>query len=66
MKENIQNYRGVFPAEVVIVLEGNGKDIPFQEVQYVMRYKIVCGVGRLETIGKVQSLSEKEKAWFGN
>ena len=65
MEKKTQNYRGVYPAEVVCVLEGNGDDIPFEQVQYVLRFKQVGGISRAETVGKVVPLTEEEQKWFG-
>lgn len=61
----IQNYRGVRPAEIITVIEGNGtKEAPFQTVRYVITFTSVGGVNRMETIGKIVDLTEEERNWF--
>ncbi len=52
------NYRGILQASIVTVLEGDGKEIPYQEKMYV-----ICPdtTGKLVTIGTVTPLTEEEK-----
>lgn len=60
-----QNYRGVKPAHIVVVLEGNGtKEHPWKEEQYVIAYENYGGISRLTTIGKIIPLTEEEKTNF--
>jgi hypothetical protein len=57
MKEFNTNYRGIKPASIVTVLEGNGtEDSPFTEVLYVIIMQDVRGLIRPVTIGKVTEL----------
>lgn len=63
MKETIK-YRGVKPATIVTVLEGNGKDVPLELVQYVIVFENVGGMERQITLGKVVPLTEEEKSYF--
>lgn len=64
MEDKRQNYRGVKPVEIVSVLEGNGKDIPFKVVEYVIGYEETAGVTRMKTLGKIVPLTEEERKWF--
>ena len=65
MKNKIQNYRGIKPANTLCVLEGNGtEESPYQNVIYVIVYEMVGGMERLVTIGKVVPLTEEEKKNF--
>lgn len=48
------NYKGVKPAEVVTVLEGDGSiEFPYTEVQYVLGYQDFNGFTRMVTLGKI-------------
>ena len=60
----IQNYRGIKPAEIITVLEGDGEKIPFDTTQYVIGYENVAGITRMITLGKLVPLTEEEKDWF--
>ena len=47
-------YKGVRPAEIITVLEGDGTpEDPFTEVQYVIGYVEVNGLFRTKTLGKI-------------
>lgn len=64
-KKKIQNYRGIRPAEIVVVLEGNGTtEYPYEEVKYVVEFEHVAGIRRMRTLGKVVNLTEEERNWF--
>jgi len=63
-EQKLKNYRGIAPAHLICVLEGNGEDIPFQEVKYVVEYETIAGLTRLRTLGKVVELTEQERYWF--
>lgn len=63
-KEQIIKYRGVKPANIVSVLEGDGKDFPFEIVTYVLGYELVDGIMRQITLGKILPLTEKERSYF--
>lgn len=65
-KKNIQKYRGVRPAELVSVIEGDGAEYPYQEVTYVLSCTEINGLVRSITIGKIVPLTEEEKSWFKN
>lgn len=61
----IQNYRGVRPATVVVVKEGNGtEESPYKEVEYVIGFAEVCGIQRQITLGKITKLTQEEESWF--
>ena len=62
MEQNTQHYRGIRELIAVGVLEGNGKDIPYEVVEYLCE---TAADGGLTTIGKVQPLTEKERGWLG-
>lgn len=64
MEKVIQKYRGTKPAQIVIVLEGDGEKTPFQEEKYVLEYQTVAGITRLVTVGKVVPLTTLEQKWF--
>lgn len=59
------NYKGIKPANIVTVLEGNGtKDEPFKNVKYILEYiDTIAGI-RLVTTGKLVELTEDEKKFF--
>lgn len=61
-KENITRYRGVYPATIVSVLEGDGDRYPYDEVDYVVVHNPV--MGNSKTLGKVVPLTEEEKKGF--
>ena len=47
-------YRGVRPAEIITVLEGDGTpEEPFTEVEYVIAYVEMHGFVRSKTLGKI-------------
>lgn len=59
------NYRGIRPANLVTVLEGNGTpERPYQNVTYVLAYQDVEGLERLVTLGKLVPLTEEERGNF--
>ena len=61
------NYRGIKPAEIITVLEGEGtRESPYTVVQYVVSYQQVSGFDRMYTVGKIVELTEKEKESFGD
>ena len=63
----IQNYRGIKPAEIIVILEGDGTpENPSYEAQYVVVFETVGGLSRMKTIGKVIPLTEEERNWFNN
>ncbi len=63
MKKTIQNYRGVRPAQLVSVLEGEGvPESPYQIVEYVLLAKTD---GTYITHGKIVPLTEEERNWIG-
>lgn len=64
-KEKIMKYRGVIPATIVHILEGDGTpDFPYEEVKYVIVFENVGGVQRQATIGKIVALTDEEKYNF--
>ena len=57
-----KNYRGIRPASIVIVLEGEGTiDSPYNEVEYVIVMEEIHGIIRPVTIGTVTPLTEPIK-----
>lgn len=68
MKEGtrkIQNYRGVRPAMLICVLEGDGTaENPYKEVQYAATISWEDGIDRPVTLGKLVPLTDEEKSWF--
>ncbi len=51
------NYRGIRPASVITVLEGEGtNNSPYEEVHYVVVIEEVCGIPRPITLGKVPKI----------
>lgn len=56
MKKEPIKYRGVRTGLIVGVLEGNGTDIPYELIEYV----IVGG----QTLGKIVPLTPEERALF--
>lgn len=61
----LNNYRGIAPAYVVVVLEGDGStERPYENVRYVLGHARVGGLDRLVTLGKITKLTENEKAAF--
>lgn len=66
-KKQIQNYRGIKPAELVYVLEGDGSEgNPFKNEAYVVVWTNIDSVTRMKTLGKVAELTEEERSWFDN
>ena len=58
-------YKGIRPASIVTVSEGNGtEENPYQYVQYVVTMESVCGLSRPITLGKLQELTAEEKSEF--
>lgn len=64
MNNKPQNYRGVRPATLVSVIEGDGKDVPFHTVDYVVVFDVGDGIQRQITLGKVVPLTEEEVSFF--
>lgn len=62
----IKKYRGVRPASLIRVLEGNGVDIPYEEVDYVIVFQGVAGLERQTTLGKVVPLTPDEIESFNS
>lgn len=61
-KKQTSNYRGIRPAMLVNVLEGNGTvDAPYHKVEYVIVYQEINGIVRQITLGKVAYLTDEEK-----
>lgn len=53
-------YRGVRPAEIITVLEGDGTpEEPFTEVEYVIGYVEINGLFRTKTLGKIVPIDIK-------
>ena len=53
------NYRGIRPASLITVLEGDGtEEAPFTKVSYVIVMEQKCGTVRPVTIGMVAPLTE--------
>lgn len=59
----VQKYRGVRIAHVVSVVEGDGKDTPFEEIEYVL---IPTEQGYLKTAGRMIPLTQEEKDGIGS
>lgn len=59
--KNIQRYGGVRTGIVVNVMEGDGKDSPYERVDYVL---LLRDDGSYETRGRIVPLTEEEKAYF--
>ena len=60
-----QSYRGVRPAHIIEVCEGNGtQESPYEIVEYVVAYESFGGISRLTTLGKIQQLSDNERSFF--
>ncbi len=68
MKEKCYpKYRGIRPAEIVEVLEGDGtKENPYYIVSYVLEYQSINGFKRLTTAGKLAKLTDEERSFLGN
>ena len=67
VRQKPQNYRGIKPVELVLVLEGDGtKENPYREVNYVVEHVQIMNSYRMRTIGKVIPLTAEEKSWFGD
>ena len=62
MNKQIIKYRGVRPAHLISVCEGDGKDIPFEIVDYVL---VPRNDGVLITYGKIIKLSPEEQSFIG-
>ena len=60
-KRLIQNYRGVRNILVVSILEGDGKDRPYEIVEYALYPETS---GKYRSYGKVIPLTPEEKSWF--
>lgn len=58
------NYRGIKPAAIVTVIEGDGVAVPFAKVQYVLSFEDRFGISTPVTLGKIVPLSEEERAMF--
>ena len=59
------NYKGVRPAEIVAVLEGDGtQENPYRQTDYVLEHVVVDGFTRMITAGKIVPLTEEERRFF--
>ena len=59
------NYRGIKPASVVVVLEGEGTQAsPYKEEQYVVEFQNIAGLPRQITVGKIVPLTTEERDSF--
>lgn len=59
------NYRGVRPATIIRILEGNGTEKnPYKNDDYVIQFEMINGIQRQITIGKITPLTEEEKKLF--
>ena len=66
-KRLIHNYRGVRPATLVSIKEGDGThENPAHIVDYVTVFEEVAGLIRQLTLGKVVPLSEEERSWLND
>lgn len=66
-KRLIHNYRGVRPATLVSIKEGDGTpENPAHIVDYVTVFEEVAGLMRERTLGKVVPLTEEEKSWLNS
>lgn len=63
--EKLNNYRGVYPANIVTILEGDGTPgHSYENVRYVLGYKNTEAGIRLTTLGKMIDLTEEDKSVF--
>ncbi len=63
-KESITRYRGLRSAFLIRVLEGDGINVPFENVLYVAVYEKINGEVFPKTLGKVVPLTEEESRFF--
>lgn len=64
-KKLIQHYRGVQPATIVNVMEGDGtEENPARVAQYVIMFENVAGVQRQKTLGTIMPLTNEEESWL--